>query len=519
MCGICGYSGRFDVPGNQEHVLDRMTASLVHRGPDSSGKYMNDNVGLGFRRLSLVDLAGGNQPLKNEDGSVVLICNGEIYNYEELKKELLQDHHFATRSDVEVILHLYEECGPDLLNKLNGQFAFALYDNRTQTLLLARDPFGICPLYYTVAEDVFIFGSEIKAILEHPLVKCAVDLTGLDQILSFPGLVSPRTMLKGIHSLKGGHYLLVNSQSVQDHEYWDLNYPRENEACYDKNECQYLEELQGILEDSVRLRLKADVPVGFYLSGGLDSSLIAALIHKLVPGQKLHSFAIDFEDKTFSERKYQNLVARSVGSDHHTITFGWQEIAGRLARVIRHCECPIKETYNTASLALSECVRSTQITAVLTGEGADELFAGYVGYRFDRFRQQTPATEAQPNIENTIREQLWGEPRLFYERDYGAFSDLKRTLYAQGINETFPEFNCLNHELVDREKIRGRQFVHQRSYLDFKLRMSDHLLSDHGDRMALANSVEGRYPFLDPRLAELATRMPPYLKLNGYVEK
>lgn len=520
MCGICGYSGKFDVPAEQERVLERMTATLVHRGPDSSGKYVRDSVGLGFRRLSLLDLAGGNQPLHNEDGSIVLICNGEIYNHEELKKELLQNHQFRTRSDVEVVIHLYEQFGPDLLQMLNGQFAFCLYDSRKQTMLLARDPFGICPLYYTIAEGVFIFGSEIKAILVHPLVKREVDLTGLDQVLSFPGLVSPRTMFKGIQSLKSGHYLLVNSNSVQIHEYWDLVYPREDEVSYDRNECEYLEELQCILDDSVRLRLKADVPVGFYLSGGLDSSLIAALIHKNVPGQKLHSFAIDFEDKAFSEGKYQSLVARAVGSDHHTITFGWEEIAGRLGRVVSHSECPLKETYNTASLALSECVRSIGISAVLTGEGADELFAGYVGYRFDRFRRETPVDDkGQRDIEDTIREQLWGDPRLFYEHDYASFSDLKRALYAPAVNENFPEFNCLNHELVDREKIKGRQFVHQRSYLDFKLRMSDHLLTDHGDRMALANSVEGRYPFLDPRLVRLATRMPPCLKLKGYIEK
>lgn len=521
MCGICGYSGKFDVPAEQEQVLERMTATLVHRGPDSCGKYVRDTVGLGFRRLSLLDLTGGNQPLHNEDGSIVLICNGEIYNHEELKKELLQDHNFRTRSDVEVIIHLYEQFGAGLLQKLNGQFAFALYDSRKQTLLLARDPCGICPLYYTIAEGVFIFGSEIKAILEHPLVKREIDLTGLDQILTFPGLVSPRTMFKGIQSLKSGHYLRVNCNSVQIHEYWDLVYPREDEVSYGRTECEYIDELQCILEDSVRLRLKADVPVGFYLSGGLDSSLIAALIQKNVQGQKLHSFAIDFEDKSFSERKYQTIVARSVGSDHHTISFGWEEIAGRLARVIEHAECPLKETYNTASLALSECVKSTGISAVLTGEGADELFAGYVGYRFDRFRRAKPASDdGQRNIiEDTMREQLWGEPSLFYEQDYASFTDVKRAVYAPAVDESFPEFNCLNHELVDKKKIMGRQIVHQRSYLDFKLRMSDHLLTDHGDRMALANSVEGRYPFLDQRLVQMAIQMPPCLKLHGYVEK
>jgi asparagine synthase (glutamine-hydrolysing) len=523
MCGICGYFGRFDTPAGERQVLDSMISVLVHRGPDSDGKYTHGSAGLGFRRLSLLDLAGGHQPLFNERGDLALICNGEIYNHRELRKELSQSGHvFRSQTDVEVILHLYERYGYELLKRLNGQFAFALYDSKKRSLFLARDHFGICPLYYTVAKGVFIFASEIKAILQHPWVERRVDLTGLDQVLSFPGLISPRTLFKGVHSLKSGHYMIVDEKGVQIHEYWDLDYPRENEVRYERQESDYLADLESALEQSVQLRLQADVPVGFYLSGGLDSSLMAALIQKVKPQEKLHSFAIDFEDKSFSEGKYQKLVAQHVASHHHPIIFGWEEIAGRLERVIQHCECPIKETYNTASMALSECARATGISAVLTGEGADELFAGYVGYRFDQLRQSRPTTSnisADAVLEDQIREKLWGDPQLFYEQDYGAFTAAKRKLYSDYCNERFDDFNCLNCELVKKDRIQGRHFIHRRSYLDFKLRMSDHLLSDHGDRMVLAHSVEARYPFLDQQVVKLATVMPPWMKLNGYVEK
>jgi asparagine synthase (glutamine-hydrolysing) len=520
MCGICGHFGDLAADDPGQGTLDRMTQSLVYRGPDSKGKYVDHRAALGFRRLSLVDLQGGDQPLFNENGSIVLICNGEIYNHRELRRQLSGSHQFRTGSDTEVIVHLYEEFGYGLFEKLNGQFAFALYDRNHQSLLLARDHFGICPCFYTVVDGVLIFASEIKAILEHPLVKREINLTGLDQIFSFPGLVSPATMFKNIHSLKSGHYLIAKDRKIQIREYWDLEYPFEAEAQHVNGSDECLEELECLLADSVKLRLQADVPVGFYLSGGLDSSLIAALICKTVPGETVHAFAIDFEDRSLSEGQYQKLVAKHVNSHLHTVTFGWREISERLRDVVHHCECPIKETYNTASLALSRSAKDAGISAVLTGEGADELFAGYVGYRFDHFRRHaTVRPSSDQALEDEIRERLWGDSRLFYEQDYGALSRLKKTLYSEQVRNEFPEFDCLKFELINKDKIRGRQFLHQRSYLDFKLRLCDHLLSDHGDRMVLANSVEARYPFLDQRIVNLACRMPPHLKLNGYIEK
>jgi asparagine synthase (glutamine-hydrolysing) len=520
MCGIAGYvdlknEGRVD-----ERTLADMTDSLIHRGPDSSGYFLDPQVGLGFRRLSIIDPEGGDQPLYSEDRSVVSICNGEIYNYRELRDRLAKrGHDFRTRCDVETIPHLYEEHGDDFLPLLNGQFAFAVYDRRRRRLLLARDHFGVNPLYYTVADGFLIFASEIKAILRHPAVRAEVNLTGLDQILSFPGLVSPQTMFKNVLSLNSGHSLAVENGDLRLREFWDLDYPPEGETPPARAESYYVERLRELFTRSVGYRLQADVPVGFYLSGGLDSSMIAGMISRL-SAQQRHSFSITFTEREISEEKYQRLVAAHVASEHHDIRFGWSEIAGRLREMIYHCETPVKETYNTCSMALSAAARQAGVPVVLTGEGADELFAGYVGYRFDQFGLRRPGKFGlETALEEGLREKVFGDADLFYETDLNELTELKSALYAPGLADEFESFDCFNHPLVNKERLRGRHSVHQRSYLDFKLRLSDHLISDHGDRMALANSVEARYPFLDIDLIEFSREVPPELKLNQFTEK
>jgi asparagine synthase (glutamine-hydrolysing) len=518
MCGIAGYLDLRGERGADEAVLRRMAATLRHRGPDDEGYLVDGALGFGFRRLKIIDLDGGAQPMTNEDGSLVLVCNGEIFNYRELREELTAaGHAFKTRCDVEVLLHLYEEHGPGLLDRINGQFAFALWDRRARRLLLARDHFGVNPLFYATFGGTFLFASEIKAILAHPLARREVDLTGLDQVMTFPGLVSPRTLFRGVASLAGGRLLLVDRAGVEEREYWDLVYPREGEAAGAGGEDEHVARLGEALERSVRRRLQADVPVGFYLSGGLDSSLIAALIHEISPAQARHSFSIDFTDAAISETRFQEMVSARVGSRPHRVTFDWNEIAGRLERALLHCECPLRETYNTCSLALSAAAREAGVPVVLTGEGSDELFAGYVGYRFDRFGLRR--TTGVSRLEEAVRERLWGDRSFVYELDHTAFNDVKTALYAEGLAARFAEFDCLGFELVDRERLRGRHPLHKRSYLDFKLRLTDHLLADHGDRMAMANSVEARYPFLDLEVVAAAVAMPPELKLNGLTEK
>ena len=521
---MCGIAGLMDLRGGRRidaEVLRKMTNVLVHRGPDSDGYFIDENVALGFRRLSIIDLESGDQPLYSEDRFAVIVCNGEIYNYRQLRSEAVaRGHVFQTESDVETLVHLYEDEGIGLLNSINGQFAFALYDKRERTLFLARDHFGINPLYYTVIDGLLIFASEIKAILQHPLAPREVDLTGLDQVFSFPGLVSPRTLFKGIESLKSGHYLRVNGSGLKQTEYWDLDYPRVDEVVADRPESFYVERLTELFSQSVSYRLQADVPVGFYLSGGLDSSMVAAAIRQASPNIQRHSFSIGFTEKEMCESKYQTLMSEHVDSRHHSIIFDWPEIADNLKAMIYHSECPVKETYNTCSMALSKAASSNGITVILTGEGADELFAGYVGYRFDQSGLRGSSNgDMAAILEEEIRERLWGDADLFYETDQYAFREIKSALYSSALNEVFDEFDCLNFELVNKDRLKDRHPIHQRSYLDFKLRLSDHLITDHGDRMSMVNSVEARYPFLDIDLVEFSKQIPPELKLNELTEK
>jgi len=521
MCGFVGYVDLYHKRRAEKELLVRMTEMIAHRGPDSSGYFIEENIGLGFRRLSIIDLESGDQPLYNEDRSLVLMYNGEIYNYRELRSALIRKGHvFRTNSDGEVLLHLYEEDGTRLLNKLNAQFALVIYDRREKSLFLARDHFGIHPLYYTLTNGVLVFASEIKAVLEHPLVQREVDLTGLDQVLSFPGLISPRTMFKDIQSLESGHYVTVRNSTLKVEEYWDLDYPRMGENSHDKTEVYYIDCLKDLIAQSTRYRLQADVPVGFYLSGGLDSSLIAAMIEAVSPDVSRHSFSIAFTDRGICESKYQRMMAQHVNSIHHEIVFDWAEISQRLMSMVYHCECPVKETYNTCSMALSEAAKKNGISVILSGEGADELFAGYIGYRFDRSGiRASRLHDLNTVLEDELREKLWGDSYLFYEKDQYAFRETKMALFSSRANELFEDFDCLNFELVNKERLRDRHPIHQRSYLDFKLRLADHLLTDHGDRMAMANSVEARFPFLDINLIEFARDVPPDLKLNQFNEK
>lgn len=520
MCGICGI---MDMKGEgragDRAVIERMIHAIRHRGPDAQDHYLSPQLSMGFARLSIIDLQGGMQPISSEDGSVILICNGEIFNARSLREMLIhQGHQFKTGSDVEVILHLYEEHGTDFLNRLNGQFAFALYDVKRHRLFCARDQAGICPFYYTIVNGQFLFGSEIKAILEHPEVRAELDLVGLDQVMTFPGLVGTRTMFRNISSLENGHYLLIHEGGLRSYEYWDLVYPKAGVEAEPHAEAYYVQQLDELLTRSVAYRLQADVPVGCYISGGLDSSLIAAKIADIRRNGELHSYSIDFADREISEWKYQQLMAGHIGAIHHVKPFNTADMISRLRKAVWHSECALKETYNTASMALSELVREHGMKVILTGEGADELFAGYVGYRFDVMRAMN-AGQPVDSAEARLREQLWGDASFVYETDFVALEALKRSLYSRQLNAMFDQFNCLNFPVVRKERIEGLDVLHKRSYLDYKLRLPEHLLADHGDRMAFAHSVEARYPFLDQELIDAARHIPPALKLKQFEEK
>ena len=522
MCGICGF-----IPFNRRlaeednRIIDNMNKKLFHRGPDACNTMQFDNVALGFTRLSIIGLDNGMQPITNEDGTVILICNGEIFNYIELKQDLIKRGHvFTTATDVEVLLHLYEEEGMKFLNSLNGQFAFALYDKKKKTLFCCRDQLGILPFFYTTVKDTFIFASEIKAILQHPLAEREPDLVGLDQVFTFAGLISPRTMFKNIHSLENGHYLTVTNEGIKSNtEYWDLEYPEGEMPFQERPEKYYIDKLEELFETSIRLRLRADVPSGLYLSGGLDSSMIAMKVNQLFPGAGKQAFSIDFAESELSESFYQQLVARESRSRLNQKKFFFSDIADRLRQSVYHSECPIKETYNTASYSLSDSVRSNGLKVILSGEGADEFFAGYVGYRFDKMRAMNLVRNLVSAAEENLRTELWGDKTFFYERNFLEFDQVKKGLYAEALSDSFHEINCLNYPVINKNRLANRDVLNKRAYIDYKIRLVDHLVSDHGDRMAMANSVEVRYPFLDKDLVAFSTHVPSELKLNGFTEK
>jgi asparagine synthase (glutamine-hydrolysing) len=537
MCGIAGYADMGMTRGADPRILARMAETMTHRGPDSDGFFLADHVGLAVRRLSIVDLRTGDQPIGNDDGTVVVCCNGEIFNHQELREELrAKGHRFHTSCDVEVLVHLYEDLGTGLVHRLNGQFSFAIYDRRRRRLVLARDHVGITPLHYAVADGTLIFGSEIKALLAHPASPREVDLTGLDQVLVLPGLVSPRTMFRGISSLPPGHLLVLEDGKLSTERYWDLDYPlaASGPAAPGLEPADHLAALERALLRSVDLRMRADVPHAYYLSGGLDSSLIAAMASKLAQGSPVRTFSVVFPDDRMSEQPYQRLMARSLAAEHTEVPVTPDDLRAQLADAVWHCECPLKESYNVASLRLSRAVRQQGTKVVLTGEGADELFAGYVGYKFDKMRaarnarprprrpersQRRERPERPPSEEERLRARLWGNPQLGYGRDLAGLGRIRRALYSPQLAARQDSFSCLDQPLVDITQMTGRHILHQRSYLDFKLRLADHLLGDHGDRVALANSVETRYPYLDLDVIDCARAIPPDLTLRDFEEK
>jgi len=525
---MCGIAGVLNLEANrpvERSVLMQMAGKLEHRGPDDAACMADGRYGIGFRRLSIIDLQNGKQPFFNHDDSVILICNGEIFNYKVLRKEMeAKGHVFKTNCDVEVLLYLYLQYGTDFLNKLNGQFAFAIYDKNKDLLFLGRDQFGICPLYYARVGDVFLFASEMKALLEYPGISKEIDLTGLDQIFTYPGNIFPTTFFKQINSLKPGHHLVLKDKQVKVTEYWDLVYPEASHQYENKPESYYIEQVDELLRKSIEYRLISDVPVGFYLSGGLDSSIVGALMRDLQKDATFNSFSICFseseDNKAINEQRYQRIMSRHINSRHNEIEFNWQHFDSKLREVIYFSESPVKETYNICSLALSRRAREEKIKVVLSGEGADELFGGYAGYKFDQQREKRGMQkDLEHLLEDEVRMAIWGDPDFIYEKNENEFRNTKCALYSKNVNQQYSSFDCLKKPAIDHTKMRKRHIFHQRSYADFKLRLAGHLIADHGDRMTMANNVEGRYPFLDIDLIDFVRTIPPCMMVKNMTEK
>ena len=515
MCGICGIYNLRNKKRIDASIIDKMLYAIRHRGPDGENKMVNEQVALGFNRLAFLDLSGGMQPLWNEDKRIVMVCNGEIFNHQELRKDLeAKGHKFKTGTDVECILHLYEEYGLDFPKYLNGQFAIALYDEYNKQLLLVRDQIGICPLFYTTVDDRVIFASEIKAILEYPGVQRKLNLKAVDQLMNYPGVVSPNTFFEGIFSLEAGHMLLIKpEQDIQNVEYWDLIYNPQEE---DKGEEYYVERLRELLKKSISRRLIADVPIGFYVSGGLDSSMVACYIGKFLLNS-YYSFSAEIGDGDLDESRYQKMVKECVNSTHYSARVAEEEIWNNLPKVIYHAESAVKESYDVAAFMLSDLVSKSPAKAVLTGQGADEFFYGYVGYMVDLFRNMQKGKMSKEECE--VNERLWGDPYFRFERNHPNLREIHRKIYSNNLSGEIDKFSAWETSPVNVKRLEGLSSQKRRSYIDYKLRLSDHLLGEHGDRMIFSHSVEGRHPFLDAELLEFVITIPDKYKLKGADEK
>lgn len=514
MCGICGIYNLRGSKRIDEEIVNKMLFAIRHRGPDGSRTMINNQMALGFNRLSFLDLKNGMQPILNEDKTISMICNGEIFNWHELKSELIKKgHEFRTETDVEVVLHLYEEYGVEFPKYLNGQFAIALYDERNRQMLLVRDQIGICPLFYTVADDRVIFGSEIKAILEYPGIERKLNLKAVDQLMNFPGIVSPTTFFKNIYSLRAGHMLLIKpEQEIEDIEYWDLIYNQEE----DKGEAYYIERLREFLKKAIQRRLIADVPIGFYISGGLDSSIVACYIGKYMLNS-FYSFSAEIGSGDLDESRFQKIVCDCVHSSHYSTKVAEEEIWNNLSKVIYHAESAVKESYDVAAYMLSGLVSESPAKAVLTGQGSDEFFCGYVGYMVDLFRNMQKNKMSMEECE--VNERLWGDKYFRFERNHPEINKIHSKIYSEDIRSEQEKFSAFAASPINLERVKNLSSQQRRSYIDYKLRLSDHLLGEHGDRMFFSHSVEGRHPFLDAELLSFVATIPDKYKLKGVNEK
>lgn len=541
---MCGISGILELNGGRvdRDLLGRMIATLRHRGPDASGVHVDEAVGFAHARLSIIDLQGGAQPMSTTDGRLSITFNGEIFNYIELREDLLaKGHRFSTRSDTEVILNAYREYGEDCVHHFNGQWAFAIWDSETRKLFLSRDRFGVRPLFYTRTADRFLFASEIKALLACRDVPAAVDLQGLDQIFTFWVTLPPKTIFKNILQLSPGCSLTVEDGEVRLRQYWSVSYVEATESS-GSNERQLADELLHLLEDATRIRLRSDVPVGAYLSGGIDSTVTTALAKKIA-NNRLRSFSITFEDAEFDERYYQDEASAFLGTQHRSVCCSTADIAHIFPDVIWHTEQPIVRTAPAPMFLLSRLVRENGFKVVLTGEGADEVLGGYDIFKEAKIRrfwarnlqsQWRPQLlrRLYPYMEN-IQRQPAGYLRHFFrvtaEDLYSPFfSHLPRwdltarlkQFFSSEVREVVQNYNGMDEiEQNLPSDYRSWSYFGQMEFLEAKYLLPGYILSSQGDRMAMAHSVEGRYPFLDYRVVEFAGKLPPNIKMKVLDQK
>ena len=536
MCGICGKFA-FDSQATVSHSLVKaMADSIRHRGPDDEGYYVAGQVGLGFRRLSIIDLKSGHQPLANEDDSIWIVFNGEIYNYQELRAFLIEKGHtFKTRTDTEVIVHLYEEFGPACLEKLRGMFSFAIWDQNAKTLFLARDRVGIKPLYYHLTSTALVFASEIKAILADPSVDREVAPEFIDRFLTFQYMPGEATLLKGIQKLAPGHYLLVKDGQAVIRQYWDLQFA---EAAQDKSVEQAEAELLKLLAETVGQHMIADVPVGILLSGGVDSTGVLSLAADHTD-KKISTFTVGFSGEHFAdERPYARLAAERYGTDHHEMTISAGDFASFMPKYVWHMEEPICEPPAIALYYVSKLARD-HVTVLLSGEGGDEAFAGYSNYRnlvwLERIKRGGPLLNSALAGGMSLGKSLFGMSRFdkyvplmqdrFPDYYYSRTSNPHRTtgnglggVYSTDFRGAIDRELSIEPMRALQSRVRGLSTLDAMLYIDTKTWLPDDLLIK-ADKMTMANSIELRVPLLDHKVLEFAASLPSRLKLNGLKTK
>lgn len=520
-----------------------MAAAIRHRGPDEFGLYLDGRLGLSHARLSIIDLAGGAQPMANEDGSVWLTYNGEIYNYRELRPELeALGHVFRTKSDTEVLLHAYEQWPERFVERLNGNFAFGIWDARRRQLILGRDRLGIRPLFWCERDGALLFASELKALIAAGVAP-RFDPWGLDQVFVAWTTVAPRTVMEGVEELPPGH-LLVARQGRDKPTlscYWDIPAPaRGGDRLEDPREAG--RRLRALLEDSVKLRLRADVTVGAYLSGGLDSTLAAALV-KEVTETPLETYSISFADKQYDERREQREAVRALGTEHYEVEVDYESIARAFEEVVWMAEKPILRTAPVPLFLLSRLVHSRGRKVVLTGEGADEIFGGYDIFKETKIRAwwgRRPDSTMRPALLRRLYPFAPGAGdraaafmEAFYREGIERLDDpgfshrptWRNGLKNRGFFSTAVAGSLGEHDVPAgilgqfARGLEGRDPLARAEYLETKVFLAGHLLASQGDRMSLGHSVEGRYPFLDHRIVEFGQTLASHLKLRGLQEK
>lgn len=513
MCGLVGFSGEII---DRDAVIKTMTDRITHRGPDSCGIYTDDDIAMGFRRLSIIDLNQGDQPIYNEDKSLVLMFNGEIYNYQQLREILLaKGHKFYTKTDSEVLIHGFEEWGEELLNKLRGMFAFAVWNTKDKSLFLARDFFGIKPLHYTTVNGHFVYASEIKSILDFPGFKKKLNKNALNNYISYEYPVPPETFFEGVYCLPPAHYLWYRDGKVETRRYWEPKFAPDDSMTED----QAVSEIEKIFEDSVAAHRISDVEVGCFLSSGVDSSYVASYF----TGQK--TFTVGFgNDEKYNEIGYAKDLSQKIGVEHHYQVITPEEYWGNIRKVQYHMDQPLADASCIALYFVSK-IASKYVKVVLSGEGADELFGGYNIYhepddlaayqRLPKWLRKALASFVQKlpfsfrgksfliRGSKTVEERFIGNCSMFTMNE-------KRRLLKEDIPATVPQL--LTKPVYDRAQ--GLDDVTKMQYLDVNVWLAGDILLK-ADRMSMANSLELRVPFLDRKVFEVASRIPRKLKVNS----